>query len=198
MSFHRGKNTEYNGMSFSLAWFDHKIQIWKTYYRKFNLSFKHRRLHGQYSQNLYFDEKMNLKENDCKFMIYSVPTDTSYGKIFEGFENNNLDFILFKDIFILDKQQWAIYSPNLKYFKQSYVRLRGEKGENSLPTDNQLQIKIYDPYHGRTENKQLKDLRHHLTHHRDDDGILGITLPNFEIPIKNLPDWCIIEKEKGD
>jgi hypothetical protein len=108
MSFQRGNETTYNGMSFSLAWFDYKLQIWKTYYRKFNLSFKHRRLHGEYSQNLYFDEKMKLKENDCKFMIYSVPSDTSYSKIFEGFENNNLDFILFKDIFILDKQQWGI------------------------------------------------------------------------------------------
>ena len=198
MSFHRGKNTEYNGMSFSLAWFDYKTTCWKTYYRKFNLSFIHRRLNGQYSQNLYFDEKMNLKENDCKFMIYAVPSDTSYTTIFKGFENKKLDFILFKDIFILDKQQWKIYSPNLKFFKQSFVRLRGEKGDNPLPTDNQLQIKIYDPYHGRSENEKLKSIRHHLPHLRDDEGVLGITLPTFQIPIKNLPDWCIVKKDKGD
>ena len=198
MNFQRGNNTEYNGMSFSLAWFDHKTQIWKTYYRKFNLSQEHNRLVGKYSQNLYFDEKMNLKENSCKFMIYTVPSDTKYTKIFKGFEENNLDFILFKDIFVLDSQQWKIYSPNLKYFKQSYVRLRGEKGENPLPTDNQLQIKIYDPYHGRGENEQLKNIRQHLPHLGDDEGVLGITLPTFQIPVKNIPDWCIVEKEKGD
>ena len=92
-------------------------------------------------------------------MIYTVPSDTKYTKIFKGFEENNLDFILFKDIFVLDSQQWKIYSPNLKYFKQSYVRLRGEVNKNSLPTDNQLQIKIYDPCNGRTENKEIKNLR---------------------------------------
>ena len=189
MNFQRGKDMEYNGASFSLAWFDHKTQSWKTYYRKFDLSIMYNRLNGKYTQNLYFDEKMSLKDNDCKFMIYAVPKDITFKKIFDGFEKNNLDFILFKDIFVLEKEQWAVYSPNLKFFKQSYVRLRGEKGENSLPTDNQLQIKIYDPYHGRSDNERIKNIRHHLV--PDDDGVLGITLPVFEIPLKNLSDWVI-------
>ncbi len=199
----RTMRTDYNGISFSLAWFDNKLQRWNTYFRKFNLrvngSKNNFRLCGEYSQNLYFDEKINLKENDCKLMIFAIPCDISFKTIFEGFENNELDFILFKDIFILSKKEWAIYSPNLKYFKESYVRLRGNCGEEvDLPTDNILQIKIYDPYYyGRTCNEKEKEIRKHIF--GDQNGILSITLPKIEVPLKNIPDWCIcVDKEKKE
>ena len=157
----KGNNTSHNGMSFSLAWFNNNS--WKTYYRKFHLSFNKKLyikekkiLNGQYPQNLYFDEKINLK--DCKFMVYAVPTDISYKKISDGFKNNNFDFMLFKDTFILDKSKWDIYSPNLKFFKNSLIHLYGK-------SNNQLQVTIY-----KTQD------------------ILRVTLP--VIHIKNIPDRC--------
>jgi len=176
MNLQRGEHKEYNGMCFSLAWFDYNSDSWKTYFRKFDLSIKHRRLTGEYSHNLYFDEQISLKDNDCKFMLYAIPKEITFETIFNNFEKNNLDFILFKDIFILDKKQLAIYSPNLKYFKESFIRLRGG-GKEKLPTNNQLQIKIYKPKESNHE------FRNHIF---PEKKCIGITTPIFQIPLENL------------
>ena len=162
--------TDYNGISFSLAWL--KDDQWKTYYRKFHLCYRRHMLIGQYPQNLYFDEEFDFKQGDFQFMIYGIPSDTKYKKIIEEFKKNNFDFLLFKKTFILKKKNIDFYSPNLKFFKDAYIRLYHHT--------HQLQIKIY-----KSSRPPSPDT-------------FGITLPIIHIPIKNIPSFSIRNLDKSN
>jgi len=183
-TFYKPDNTKknYNGIAFSIAWLcDGK---WKTYYRKFNLRFRRKNLLvGSYAQNLYFDEKINLENESCQFMIYGVPFDMEYTTVQESFKNNKFDIFLFKEIFILDKKKWDLYSPNLKFFNDTKISLTGKSHYN-----NQLQIKAYikplpkgllrqkKPFPKRFNSKLLvKPFPKRF-----------ITFPLMQIPIKNI------------
>ena len=48
----RVMKTDYNGISFSLAWFDNKLQRWNTYFRKFNLRLNGSKNNFRYVENI--------------------------------------------------------------------------------------------------------------------------------------------------
>jgi len=128
---HRHSQHSYNNLSFSLAWF--KDNKWKTYYRKFNLNQRRDMIVGQYTHNLYFDEKLNIK--GTKIMIYACPLETTFNEINTNFPNQK---IVFQEIFDFTESDWKMICPNFKYFKQTYARLLGT---NNIT--NRLQIKVY-------------------------------------------------------
>lgn len=160
-------STDYNDISFSIAW-QLKTGEWKTYYRLFHLTLGLKTINGQYTSNLHFDERILPEEKLFNIMIYGVSKDTTYEEIEKKFNNNDFDFLLFKEIFRLTHEELRFYLPNLKVAKKCFVRLKGCEKKN-----NQLQISLYT---GNTpSSKQDGEIKN-----------VAITLPHFQIPISNI------------
>jgi hypothetical protein len=176
----RGEDLSLNGISYSIAFW--KGGEWKTYYRKFKVQYlrhnaSHIRVSGKYSQDLYFDEVL-CKENN-KFMIYAVPSATHNREIQKIFKEDNLDSLLFKEIFELDKLKLDNCIRDLGFLPHSYIRIINENCE--------LRLKIYS-----YKNRLPKNLESQF-----EEKFL-VTFPEFTLINNKIPSWCIIEKPKSD
>ena len=100
-----------NGISYSLAWSNNSP--WKTYYRRFTLKRLKKYIIGQYLQNLFFDEIIDLNF-PCRIMIYGVQKDIDFSVIKTGFKNNDYSFIVFSEIFEIKKENIRFELQNLK------------------------------------------------------------------------------------
>lgn len=162
--FPRCPMLSFNNYSFCISWKMGKDGNWKTYYRKFHLTHgKYNILHGQYISNLYFDEDLDLNNQDIYFMIYALPIEVEYLEIENILDNNDLDKLSFYNIFILKKEEWKKRSSDLNYAKQCYVRLINED-------DNFLQLNVYKGISTHTRNEKK----------------YGVTLPCFRIKLNSL------------
>jgi hypothetical protein len=156
--------TNYNNNSFSIAWKIGPDGQWKTYYRKFHLQLcKYKILRGQYISNLYFDEDLDLDNQDIYFMIYAMAQSTPYSTIKDSLNKNSFEKMNFYNIFILKKQEWAKYRVDLKFSKKCNLHLINE--ENNL-----LEIQAY---------------KGASTHMRN-ENVYGITLPSFRIKLNSI------------
>jgi len=167
--------TDYNGLMFSLAW--KKDGKWETFFRKFHLEWNDKMLKGKYPSNLHFNESLNLTENNC-IMIYGVPKDLKYEMVKKNFEEENLEFLIFKEIFIIGEIDIKFYLPNLKYKVSWSVRLNGVINKKST-----LELEMY-------KKKQLP--------FTEDKPELAIMLPRFYLDIKDISDFCFLTKDKYD
>lgn len=171
-SRNRGIMTDYDGIVFSLAWKENGI--WQTFYRKFHLQNKGKVLNGQYTSKLHFKEKLKLNEDNF-IMIYGVPKDINYKTIKRNFEEQNLGFLIFKEIFIISEEDIKFYLPNLNIKTNWSLRLKGLANKKNV-----LQIDMEkSTYFG-------------------DEYSLKITLPRFSFDIKYICDFCLITKDKYD
>ena len=149
----------HNNINYSIAW--KQDGKWKTLFRKFELQILRRNLlKGTFSSNLHFEQKLDIDKGNT-IMIYGVPKGTEYKIIDENFNAESLDFLIYKEIFVLTKKDVDFYLPNLNFKTKWYVRLTG-----SIHKKNSLQLTL-------SKSRQLT--------HTDSADKIVITLPTFTI-----------------
>ena len=131
----RGVVYTHNNITYSIAW--KQDGKWKTLFRKFELQILRRNLlKGAFSSNLHFEQKLDINEGNT-IMIYGVQKDTEYKTIDENFNAESLDFLIYKEIFVMTKKDVDFYLPNLNCKTNWYVRLNG-----SIHKNNSLQLTL--------------------------------------------------------
>ena len=106
----RGVIHTHNNLTYSIAW--KQDGKWKTLFRKFELQILRRNLlKGAFSSNLHFEQKLDINEGNT-IMIYGVQKDTEYKTIDENFNAESLDFLIYKEIFVMTKNCLLYTSPS--------------------------------------------------------------------------------------